>query len=86
MSPSCQPYTVLNPLAKGAEDPRAKSFIHLIDQVLPELVKMGKHPTHILIENVAGFEVRLTYICQFCVCTDRVEGFDNQTKSATRSR
>ncbi|KIP04052.1 hypothetical protein PHLGIDRAFT_25806 [Phlebiopsis gigantea 11061_1 CR5-6] len=24
LSPSCQPYTVLNPLAKGAEDPRAK--------------------------------------------------------------
>ncbi|KAI0073734.1 S-adenosyl-L-methionine-dependent methyltransferase [Panus rudis PR-1116 ss-1] len=56
LSPSCQPYTVLNPLAKGAEDPRAKSFIHLMENILPELVSMGKHPTHMLIENVAGFE------------------------------
>lgn len=58
MSPSCQPYTVLNPLARGANDPRAKSFIHLIEVVLPELVSIDKHPTHILVENVAGFEVR----------------------------
>ena len=57
MSPSCQPYTVLNPDAKGAEDPRAKSFIHLMQTVLPELVAMGKQPTHLLVENVAGFEV-----------------------------
>ncbi|TCD61788.1 hypothetical protein EIP91_007942 [Steccherinum ochraceum] len=60
MSPSCQPYTVLNPLAKGADDPRAKSFIHLIDDVLPELVSAGMHPTHILVENVAGFETSST--------------------------
>ena len=59
LSPSCQPYTVLNPLAKGASDPRAKSFIHLMEEVLPELVEMGKAPTHILVENVAGFEVHL---------------------------
>lgn len=57
MSPSCQPYTTLNPLAKGAEDPRAKSFIHLMENVLPELLRMKKQPTHILVENVAGFEV-----------------------------
>lgn len=44
LSPSCQPYTVLNPLAKGAEDPRAKSFIHLVEDVLPELTKMGQEP------------------------------------------
>lgn len=58
LSPSCQPYTVLNPLAKGAEDPRAKSFIRLIEDVLPELVQLDKHPRYMLVENVAGFEVR----------------------------
>lgn len=57
MSPSCQPYTVLNPMAKGAEDPRAKSFIHLMENVLPELVSMERHPQYLLVENVAGFEV-----------------------------
>ena len=57
MSPSCQPYTVLNPDAKGAEDPRAKSFIHLIEDVLPNLVAMERHPKYMLVENVAGFEV-----------------------------
>ena len=57
LSPSCQPYTVLNPEAKGAADPRAKSFIHLMEVVLPELVKMRQHPSHMLVENVAGFEV-----------------------------
>lgn len=57
LSPSCQPYTVLNPLARGAEDPRAKSFIHLIEHVLPQLVAEGAHPSYMLIENVAGFEV-----------------------------
>ncbi|KAL1940625.1 hypothetical protein VTO73DRAFT_8060 [Trametes versicolor] len=56
LSPSCQPYTVLNPLAKGAEDPRAKSFIRLMETVLPELVRLQKHPQKLLIENVAGFE------------------------------
>ncbi|THU88196.1 S-adenosyl-L-methionine-dependent methyltransferase [Dendrothele bispora CBS 962.96] len=56
LSPSCQPYTVLNPNAKGAQDPRAKSFLHLVQVVLPELVAKKKHPTHILVENVAGFE------------------------------
>lgn len=61
LSPSCQPYTVLNPDAKGALDPRARSFLHLIQTVLPELVKLGTgvHPTRLLIENVAGFEVHL---------------------------
>ncbi|THH26585.1 hypothetical protein EUX98_g7603 [Antrodiella citrinella] len=59
-SPSCQPYTVLNPAAKGAEDSRAKSFIHLIERVLPDLVEMGKQPERILVENVAGFETSTT--------------------------
>jgi tRNA (cytosine38-C5)-methyltransferase len=59
MSPSCQPYTVLNPNAKGEADPRAKSFLHMINVVLPELAGLKKHPSHILVENVAGFEVVL---------------------------
>ncbi|TBU37670.1 S-adenosyl-L-methionine-dependent methyltransferase, partial [Dichomitus squalens] len=62
LSPSCQPYTVLNPLAKGAEDPRAKSFTRLMEEVLPELVQMGKHPQYMLVENVAGFETSSTRI------------------------
>ncbi|KAF9488708.1 S-adenosyl-L-methionine-dependent methyltransferase [Pleurotus eryngii] len=62
LSPSCQPYTVLNPEAKGALDPRARSFLHLIQTILPELVKLGTgvHPTRLLIENVAGFETSTT--------------------------
>ncbi|KAH9921306.1 S-adenosyl-L-methionine-dependent methyltransferase [Fomitopsis serialis] len=60
MSPSCQPYTVLNPLAKGAEDPRAKSFIHIIENVLPQMVADNTHPRRMLIENVAGFETSST--------------------------
>ncbi|KAJ3998861.1 S-adenosyl-L-methionine-dependent methyltransferase [Lentinula boryana] len=56
LSPACQPYTVLNPNAQGILDPRAKSFLHLVQNVLPELVKMGAHPTHFLVENVGGFE------------------------------
>lgn len=51
---------MLNPLAKGAEDPRAQSFIHLMEDALPELVALGKEPKYMLIENVAGFEVRLS--------------------------
>ncbi|KAI0693653.1 S-adenosyl-L-methionine-dependent methyltransferase [Cytidiella melzeri] len=60
LSPSCQPYTVLNPFAKGAEDPRAKSFIHLIETVMPDLVEMKKEPQYLLVENVAGFETSST--------------------------
>ena len=58
MSPACQPYTVLNPKAKGAADPRAKSFLHLIENVLPALSERGAAPVRLLVENVAGFEVR----------------------------
>jgi tRNA (cytosine38-C5)-methyltransferase len=58
MSPSCQPYTTLNPNAKGAEDPRAKSFMHIIQEVLPQLVSQNQHPRYLFVENVAGFEVR----------------------------
>ncbi|KAG6850180.1 hypothetical protein H0H93_016860 [Arthromyces matolae] len=57
LSPACQPYTVLNPNAKGALDPRARSFLHLIQTVLPELATTNNHPSYLLIENVAGFEV-----------------------------
>jgi hypothetical protein len=58
LSPACQPYTVLNPRAKGAADPRAQSFLHLIEDVLPALAVRGAAPARLLIENVAGFEVR----------------------------
>jgi tRNA (cytosine38-C5)-methyltransferase len=58
MSPACQPYTVLNPKAKGAADPRAQSFLHLIENVLPALAERGAAPACLLVENVAGFEVR----------------------------
>ena len=57
LSPACQPYTVLNPNAKGADDPRAQSFIHLFQNVLPELALLDEHPDRLFIENVAGFEV-----------------------------
>lgn len=57
LSPACQPYTVLNPNAKGGADPRAKSFLHLMTNVLPELVAHHQEPHYIFVENVAGFEV-----------------------------
>ncbi|KAH8120734.1 S-adenosyl-L-methionine-dependent methyltransferase [Phellopilus nigrolimitatus] len=60
LSPSCQPYTVLNPAAKGAADPRAKSFLHLVEHVIPDLVGLGRGPKWILVENVAGFEASTT--------------------------
>ena len=62
LSPACQPYTVLNPHAKGHKDPRAASFLHLITTVLPDLVQISAHPKWMLVENVAGFEVRSTVI------------------------
>ncbi|KAJ7743878.1 S-adenosyl-L-methionine-dependent methyltransferase [Mycena metata] len=60
LSPACQPYTVLNPAAKGELDPRAKSFLHLVQTVLPELAGEDAHPTHLLVENVGGFETSST--------------------------
>ncbi|EJD04475.1 S-adenosyl-L-methionine-dependent methyltransferase [Fomitiporia mediterranea MF3/22] len=60
LSPSCQPYTVLNPSAKGSQDPRAKSFLHLVQQVIPELARIDQCPKWILVENVAGFEASST--------------------------
>eukprot|EP00026_Physarum_polycephalum_P009738 Phypoly_transcript_09872.p1 GENE.Phypoly_transcript_09872~~Phypoly_transcript_09872.p1 ORF type:complete len:334 (+),score=28.13 Phypoly_transcript_09872:67-1068(+) len=53
MSPPCQPYTrQKEALQKGSVDPRAKSFLHLLD-LFPSL---KFPPTYILIENVVGFE------------------------------
>jgi tRNA (cytosine38-C5)-methyltransferase len=57
LSPSCQPYTVINPLAKDSADPRAKSFFHLTQNLLPKLVAVKQHPRYLLVENVRGFEV-----------------------------
>ncbi|KAJ6498037.1 S-adenosyl-L-methionine-dependent methyltransferase [Mycena vitilis] len=73
LSPACQPYTVLNPTAKGELDPRAKSFIHLIQNVLPELAHRDAHPTHFLVENVGGFETSSTR--QILVSTMRNLGY-----------
>ncbi|KAJ7630361.1 S-adenosyl-L-methionine-dependent methyltransferase [Roridomyces roridus] len=60
LSPACQPYTVLNPLAKGELDPRAASFLHLVQHILPQLAQSNSHPTHLLVENVGGFETSTT--------------------------
>jgi tRNA (cytosine38-C5)-methyltransferase len=53
MSPPCQPYTRNNETeSRDNNDPRSKSFLHLIDL----LKKMKKPPTYIALENVVGFE------------------------------
>jgi len=57
LSPACQPYTVLNPNAKGAADSRAQSFLYIVQQVLPKLKEINALPSRLLVENVAGFEV-----------------------------
>ena len=90
LSPSCQPYTTLNPLAKGSADPRAKSFLHLVEDVLPVLVSQGNHPNYLLIENVAGFEVLKNFSLSantlwMTFLTYRIEGFRYQAASALRS-
>ncbi|KAJ2537669.1 hypothetical protein EV175_006653 [Coemansia sp. RSA 1933] len=51
MSPPCQPYTRQG-LQKGSDDPRAKSFIFIVDL----LGRLQNKPRMILLENVAGFE------------------------------
>ncbi|KAJ7652059.1 S-adenosyl-L-methionine-dependent methyltransferase [Mycena polygramma] len=73
LSPACQPYTVLNPSAKGELDPRAKSFLHLVQNILPELAHQDAHPTHFLVENVGGFETSSTR--QVLVMTLRTLGY-----------
>ncbi|KAL1741688.1 S-adenosyl-L-methionine-dependent methyltransferase [Schizophyllum fasciatum] len=60
LSPACQPYTVLNPNGKGERDPRAQSFLHLMQVVLPCLARDGSHPKYLLVENVGGFEQSTT--------------------------
>jgi tRNA (cytosine38-C5)-methyltransferase len=70
-SPACQPYTVLG-LGKGAADPRAKSFIHLIEEILPVMVERQRQPEYILVENVAGFEVcSADYLKEWTVYANR---------------
>ncbi|KAI0247763.1 S-adenosyl-L-methionine-dependent methyltransferase [Lactifluus subvellereus] len=61
LSPACQPYTVLNPNAKGASDPRAQSFLHLIEGVLPVLVERGTAPTRLLVETSQGLRSESTF-------------------------
>ncbi|KAF8213820.1 S-adenosyl-L-methionine-dependent methyltransferase [Mycena galopus ATCC 62051] len=73
LSPACQPYTVLNASAKGGLDPRAKSFLYLVQTVLPELARADAHPTHFLVENVGGFETSTTR--QVLVSTLRSLGY-----------
>ncbi|KAJ2683736.1 hypothetical protein GGH99_004267 [Coemansia sp. RSA 1285] len=51
MSPPCQPYTRQG-LQRGSEDPRAKSFVFIVDL----LGRLQNKPRMILLENVAGFE------------------------------
>ncbi|KAG0180308.1 tRNA (cytosine-5-)-methyltransferase [Apophysomyces sp. BC1021] len=51
MSPPCQPYTRIG-LQQGSKDPRAKSFLHLLDV----LEKLKNRPKYIVVENVKGFE------------------------------
>ncbi|KAK9712592.1 hypothetical protein K7432_007062 [Basidiobolus ranarum] len=51
MSPPCQPYTRTG-LQNGSNDPRAKSFLFLIEM----LGKMKNPPEYVLVENVKGFE------------------------------
>ncbi|ORY06287.1 S-adenosyl-L-methionine-dependent methyltransferase [Basidiobolus meristosporus CBS 931.73] len=51
MSPPCQPYTRTG-LQNGSNDPRAKSFLFLIEM----FGKMKNPPEYILVENVKGFE------------------------------
>ncbi|KAF7725323.1 tRNA (cytosine-5-)-methyltransferase [Apophysomyces ossiformis] len=51
MSPPCQPYTRIG-LRQGSKDPRAKSFLHLLDV----LEAMKNRPRYIVVENVKGFE------------------------------
>ncbi|KXN84817.1 tRNA (cytosine(38)-C(5))-methyltransferase [Leucoagaricus sp. SymC.cos] len=60
LSPACQPYTVLNPNAKGATDPRAQSFLYFVQDILPQLAEMNALPSRLLVENVAGFETSIT--------------------------
>ncbi|RWS26391.1 tRNA (cytosine(38)-C(5))-methyltransferase-like protein [Leptotrombidium deliense] len=52
MSPPCQPFTRQG-LKLDIEDCRSDSFVHVIEEVIPN---MKLKPKHIFIENVKGFE------------------------------
>jgi len=54
MSPPCQPFTRVG-LKKDINDPRCKSFLHLLDI----LGQLESPPKYILLENVKGFEESL---------------------------
>jgi tRNA (cytosine38-C5)-methyltransferase len=52
MSPPCQPYT-RGGLQKDITDMRAKSFVYLMERILPNLTHK---PKYIFVENVKNFE------------------------------
>eukprot|EP01135_Chromosphaera_perkinsii_P006126 Nk52_evm1s411 gene=Nk52_evmTU1s411 len=56
MSPPCQPYTRVG-LQHGSKDPRAKSFLYLLDII----TKLESKPKYLLMENVKGFELSDTH-------------------------
>ena len=56
MSPPCQPYTRQG-LKRDTADGRAASFLDLLER----LREMKAPPTHILVENVCGFETSETH-------------------------
>ncbi|KAJ3373696.1 C-5 cytosine-specific DNA methylase [Allomyces arbusculus] len=56
LSPPCQPYTRKGKRL-GSSDPRAGSFLSMLE-ALPSL---AQPPTHLLLENVLGFEKSETY-------------------------
>lgn len=65
MSPPCQPYSVRG-ARKDLDDPRARSLIRLADVFA--LIPEDSLPTHIAVENVAGFaesEARLRLMSLF---------------------
>ncbi|CAH1245475.1 TRDMT1 [Branchiostoma lanceolatum] len=55
MSPPCQPFTRVG-LKGDTADPRTKSFLYILDI----LRRMSDPPSHILLENVKGFETSET--------------------------
>ena len=57
MSPPCQPYTRQGN-KKDHEDERAQSFLHLLENVWPE---MKSRPKMMILENVSGFETSVTH-------------------------
>ena len=56
LSPPCQPFTRQGH-RKDKDDGRSQSFLRLLRDVVPEL---DKPPTHVLVENVVGFETSET--------------------------